>query len=509
MLRRSLFALLVLCAPLLVQAQVPECGSSKYQQQTICPGQSGAALLQCLQAYRPADSQMLDYRDARDQMYGWIDNQGGSVTGVYSGFTVTGVPQDPAVEPRTDAFNKGINTEHTWPQSLGIGGDDPGARSNMHHLFPTRIQVNSARGNLPLLERDDDTETDDWYRNAQELSSKPSSNLDSYSERDVNNGFEPRELHEGNAARALFYVWTVYGDLVGSQSSFFEAMKDDLRTWHEIDPPDQAEFARTCAIAEVQDDKVNPFVIDPTLVDRAFFGEPGQEGDVQITAVERSAFIPDADAPLTITATVSSTLALAQVEVRYTVDGTDQPPVAMTSSGGEAFAGTIPASAYADGSRVRYRVYAEDDTGVSDMSNEAVFFAGTTPIAQLTQTDVQGQLLFDGAPARVAGVVQAEAGVFAADEAYLEDVRGLRLTGTTTLTDRERRYVVAGTMQQDDGQAELDVQSVVSAGDIQPTPPPAVTLAELLDDAEAFEGRLVRVVDVQQIDGAFPASGDG
>ena len=121
--------LLSVLMPLAARAQAPECSGSP---QPICPGLAGSSLIQCLEAnYRPNPSNMNAYAGARDEMYGDIDNDGGTVVGVYSGFTITGVPQDPNVAPRTDAFNKGINTEHTWPQSLGISSSDPGARSDM------------------------------------------------------------------------------------------------------------------------------------------------------------------------------------------------------------------------------------------------------------------------------------------------------------------------------------------------------------------------------------------
>jgi hypothetical protein len=270
-----LLAVLLGLAPAVATAQAPECASPTYQPQTLCPGLTGSGLLACLRADY-GGGVTLDYADARDQMFGVIDNDGGTVEAAYTGFTISGIPQNPSQSPRTDAFNQGVDTEHTWPQSLGLSNDEPGGRSDLHHLFPTRRRVNSARGNAPLLEIDD-ADTDDWYRDDDELTSAPPPSVrDLYSERDTDGSFafEPREVHEGNAARAVFYVWTVYDAEVGSFQSFFDQQKDDLRAWHQGDPADQAEYERTCAIADVQGNRVNPFVIDPTLVDRAFFGGP-------------------------------------------------------------------------------------------------------------------------------------------------------------------------------------------------------------------------------------------
>ena len=54
---------------------------------------------------------------------------------------------------------------------------------------------------------------------------------------------------------------------------FFDAEKSSLRAWAIEDPVDDREYARTIAIAPHEGDRVNPFVIDPTLVDRAYFNE--------------------------------------------------------------------------------------------------------------------------------------------------------------------------------------------------------------------------------------------
>ena len=51
----------------------------------------------------------------------------------------------------------------------------------------------------------------------------------------------------------------------------FEEQKDFLNLWHKQDPDDDIELARTLSIASYQDDIVNPFVIDSTLVKRIWY----------------------------------------------------------------------------------------------------------------------------------------------------------------------------------------------------------------------------------------------
>ena len=231
-------------------------------QEYIAPALTGDNLQQYLmQEY--SVTKPLGYSGARDRMYGSIDNVNGQIIGVYTGFTIT-------ANNRTDAFNKGINTEHTWPQGL-FDSDEP-MRGDIHHLFPTRIEANSARSNYPFDEIPD-TQTDKWFYLSNESSSIPSANIDDYSELDSGRAFEPREDFKGNVARAIFYFWTIYQNkaVVKDDANFFNGMKDVLYDWHRLDPVDEAEWNRSLGAEQVQGNR-NPFVHDSTLVERAYFG---------------------------------------------------------------------------------------------------------------------------------------------------------------------------------------------------------------------------------------------
>ena len=108
----------------------------------------GEALFQAVQlAYQPKE--LLGYGPARDLMYGQIDNFRDSVTCVYSGHRLYVPPNvDPSQALYRDGSSDGINCEHVWPRSKGAKYGNP--KSDMHHLFPTRVAVNAARGNAPL-----------------------------------------------------------------------------------------------------------------------------------------------------------------------------------------------------------------------------------------------------------------------------------------------------------------------------------------------------------------------
>jgi len=99
---------------------------------------------------------------------------------------------------------------------------------------------------------------------------KPVTNIDLYSEYKTG-VFEPREDVKGDIARAMFYFWTIYrDDAVEADPLFFDLMKDNLCLWHEEDPVDPFEILRTQRIATYQDGKENPFILDCSLVKRAY-----------------------------------------------------------------------------------------------------------------------------------------------------------------------------------------------------------------------------------------------
>ncbi len=246
--------------------------------QILYPELSGQALIDQLRTdYKPVH--VLDYDTARDTMFAVIDNHNDYVTCVYTGYTIY---IDPAQDPSTDAYNKDMNTEHTWPQSKGA--DTGNAHSDLHHLYPCRAQTNSSRGNDPYAEIDDNV-TDKWWRLDYDQTTIPTSYIDEYSEKDNNGYFEPREDHKGNAARSMFYFYTMYKEQ--SDTNFFNEQKETLRQWNLLDDVDQAERDRSALVATYQDGKENPFVLDTTLVRRAYFtgssGSSGGGGDTTAT----------------------------------------------------------------------------------------------------------------------------------------------------------------------------------------------------------------------------------
>ena len=227
---------------------------------TLYSGQAGSALASSVRSgYTPSGT--LGYNAARDQLFAYEQQTDGGLEAIYTGFTVQ---LNPSADPSSDAYDKGINTEHTWPQSQGAGSEP--ARSDLHHLFPSKTNVNSARGSYPFADIPD-SQTDAWYRLSASQSGTPSSNLSGWSEKDNAGFFEPRESVKGDIARAMLYFYTIYQSV--ASDSFWNGQKDVLLAWHAADPADWEEYNRSAWI-ETKQGKANPFILDPSLANRIY-----------------------------------------------------------------------------------------------------------------------------------------------------------------------------------------------------------------------------------------------
>ncbi len=242
------------------------CSISSSQEIIIGVGTAGQPLLDYV-ILNYKSSSTLGYNNARDVMYSIIDlEDDNSLKGIYTNYTIFIDPaQDP--RPQTNAFN--MNCEHSWPQSMGAGSEPQ--KSDLHHLYPARGNVNSSRGNKHFADIDDN-DTDKWWRFDYYETSIPNEFIDEFSEVDNGNGvFEPREDVKGNIARSMFYFYTMYNDV--ADTNFFNIQKETLYDWHRQDPVDANELNRTLAIAGYQENKPNPYVVDSTLVRRIWFEE--------------------------------------------------------------------------------------------------------------------------------------------------------------------------------------------------------------------------------------------
>lgn len=177
----------------------------------------------------------LSYDNARDQMYGSIDNVNGDVECVYTGRVAT-------FSTRAGANANSFNCEHTFPQ--GFFNQAQPMRGDIHHLFPTDASVNSRRSNHPFGVVTNPT----WTGGGSKYGSSV---------------FEPRDAHKGAAARAMLYFVIRYQDY----TNFFAPQEAILRQWHQTYAPSAFEIGRNNDIYALQNNR-NPFVDYPQLEKR-------------------------------------------------------------------------------------------------------------------------------------------------------------------------------------------------------------------------------------------------
>jgi len=181
-----------------------------------------------------ATNRELDYKDARYIMFAHLDNVNGSVCGVYSGTCIRtkGIPN-----------HRYYNTEHSWCQSWGAVGI---AKSDLHHLFPVKANLNSKRNNFPFCE----VSYASWEGYGSAFGK-------SYSRTSC---FEPPQWHKGELARSMFYFAVRYSKRIDSEQEKF------FRKWNKENSVSDKEHYRNIDIEKYQGNK-NPFVLYPEFAD--------------------------------------------------------------------------------------------------------------------------------------------------------------------------------------------------------------------------------------------------
>ncbi|AJT41730.1 endonuclease [Psychromicrobium lacuslunae] len=147
------------------------------------------------------------------------------------------------------------NREHVFAKSHGNFGTSTGPGTDVHHLRPTDVTVNSARGNK------------DFDNGGQPVAEAPGNFTDSDS-------WEPRNAVKGDIARMLMYMAIRYdgsdgfADLELNESTSngtnpFMGKLSILLKWSAQDPPDAFEKKRNDVIFTKWQKNRNPFIDHP------------------------------------------------------------------------------------------------------------------------------------------------------------------------------------------------------------------------------------------------------
>ena len=201
--------------------------------------QAEEGLKTALKAIISNNPNSLGYNNARDEMYGDIDNVNDSVTCIYTN-------RKAKFNTRSGASSNNFNCEHTFPQGY-FGSANPMV-SDLHHLFSTDENANNSRGNLAFGVATAPYEQPTW-------------NFPSL--KGANNLYEPQNSHKGNCARAMMYFVLRYQDY----TNFFAPQQATLKQWHNQFPPTAKDKGRNEKVFLLQTNR-NPFIDYPQFSDR-------------------------------------------------------------------------------------------------------------------------------------------------------------------------------------------------------------------------------------------------
>jgi endonuclease I len=150
------------------------------------------------------------------------------------------------------------NREHVWAKSHGDFGEVTGPGTDLHHLRPADVQVNSIRGNL------------DFDNGGSAVTGGGGSTVDSDS-------FAPRAADRGDVARMILYMAVRYdggdgfadlepNEKVNNGSNPYIGKLSVLKAWNEADPPSAFEEKRNQVIYDTYQHNRNPFIDHPEWV---------------------------------------------------------------------------------------------------------------------------------------------------------------------------------------------------------------------------------------------------
>ena len=170
---------------------------------------------------------------------------------------------------------EGWNREHSFPNSWFGGTSSHKAYTDLFHLYPTDIRVNSQRSSFPFGECAKGTRLSNGNIVAKgKLGASTRSGFSG-------TVFEPDDEYKGDFARSYFYIATCYNDEIGTWKNYNQAstmLKGDsypvfndwalqmLLEWHRLDPVSQKEINRNNNIHDRQGNR-NPYIDYPELVE--------------------------------------------------------------------------------------------------------------------------------------------------------------------------------------------------------------------------------------------------
>ncbi|MFN8249604.1 MAG: endonuclease [Ferruginibacter sp.] len=361
--------------------------------------------------------------------------------------------------------------EHQMPNSWWGGLDDANnpQYTDLHHLPPADQYVNNMKSAHPI-----------GQTNAPTWTSTNGSKVGPCSWPGYNGTvFEPIDAYKGDFARAYLYLATRYMNTLSSwvnnnpgtegrfvidtTNNYKQWFIDMLVQWSINDPVSQKEIDRNNAIYyNTPQHNRNPYIDHPEYVCIVWSSASCSSGPY-ISSILQSPLYPNSLNTVTVSASVTSTIALSSVSLVYGSDGinfTDTIPMNPGSGSTYVTATAIPASAA--GAVVYYRIIAVDissNTSISYVNSYTVLkeepsaypvnFAcvtGSSSSISLTWVDAAGVSVPDGYLVKasnisLASIVDPVDGVAEQDGSFIKNIpAGSQSTVFTGLASASNYY---------------------------------------------------------------------
>jgi len=207
---------------------------------------------------------------------------------------------------------EGYNREHSFPRSWFDGAVAP-MNTDVFHIYPTDIHVNSQRGNYPYGVCKDGTRLS--YGSYVAKGKLGKCTYPGYS----GTVFEPDDEYKGDLARTYFYMATCYKNELpswpGSEQLNYGTNKykafatwtiNMLMEWTRLDPVSEKEIKRNEAIYGIQGNR-NPFIDHPELAEFIWGNMQGKSWNGSGVEVPASITLPANDTTYDIGTTVMGT----------------------------------------------------------------------------------------------------------------------------------------------------------------------------------------------------------
>lgn len=223
--------------------------------------------------------------------------------------------------------------------------------------------------------------------------------------------------------------------------------------------------------------------------------------------------VPNTDQDIWVYINAIDNSVVETVDLHFIINGEENLLQMSPAAEEHSYVESIPTSDLSDGDRIEYFVMVEDNTSQQTISDQVNVFIGTSTISDIKDTDENGVMLYKNYAARIQGVLATDPKDFNELIFLQNDNAGIK-SNIKLSVEKPALYhllTVTGLLGQHNGMAEimpLDSTSIIDNGEASAPVFSPVSIANIYERPEDFEGSLISISNLQLVDGNWPAEGD-